>query len=67
MSEIYVLYLIMYWICAELEREYYYSEYGEEYNEDPDYYDEEYDEENYIDAGKLMNGFIPTVFVYTRF
>ena len=57
----------MYLICVELEREYYYSEYGEEYNEDPDYYDEEYDEENYVDAGKVMNNSTSFLFVFTRF
>ena len=39
-------------LITELEREYYYSEYGEEYDEgDPDYYEEEYDEDSYNDRG----------------
>ena len=43
-------------IIAELEREYYYSEYGEEYDEgDPDYYDDEYDEDSYNDRGKFRD------------
>ena len=40
------------WNPLELEREYYYSEYGEEYDEgDPDYYDDEF-EDGYEDLGK---------------
>ena len=48
-----ILILFIFKNHLELEREYYYSEYGEEYDEgDPDYYDDDYDDTSYNDRGK---------------